>query len=104
MNFHSSYSWDDDVQSWESRIEQFSFHGSHYEFWIYGRSHIHVLIGLSSSGLFACMPDSFAGCRLNTPNDFLYNQSKLIHAMDNAVDGTTIAFALKFLAPLLTFH
>ncbi|MGI6526159.1 MAG: hypothetical protein ACOX25_02020 [Caldicoprobacterales bacterium] len=105
MQFHCSYQWDDGSKDvWNGTVKQIIRFGSHYEVLILSRSSLRVLIGESTSGLFACLPDFSVGCHLSTLNDTFYNSEKLIHALDNAVDGTTIAYALKSLALMLNFN
>ncbi|HHU78933.1 MAG TPA: hypothetical protein GXZ29_08700 [Clostridiales bacterium] len=105
MQFHCSYQWDDGSSDvWYGTVDQVVSFGSHYEIFILSRSSLRVMVGESSSGLFACLPDYGAGCHLSTLDDTFYNSEKLIRALDNAVDGTTIAYALKALEPGLKFN
>ena len=104
IQFHCSYRWDDGSKDvWKGTVNQIIPFGSHYEVFILSRSSLRVLIGKSSSGLFACLPDFSVGCHLSSLNDAFYNNEKLIHALGNAVDSTTVACALKALASTLTF-
>jgi hypothetical protein len=50
------------------------------------------------------MPDFQAGCHLSCLNDFFFNREKLIAALNNPVDGTTVACALKKLSDILVFE
>jgi hypothetical protein len=105
IQFHCSYQWDDGSKdAWKGTVNQIIHFGSHYEVLILSRSSLRVLVGQSTSGLFACLPDFSVGCHLSTLNDTFYNSEKLIHALDNAVDGTTVAYALKALASVLNFR
>lgn len=88
---------------WDGLISQITDFGGIYEVFITSRSSLRVLIGKCTSGLFACLPDYQAGCRLSTLDDTFYNSEKLIYAMENPVDGTTVACALKALAKVLKF-
>lgn len=103
MTFQCSYRWEDGKETWPGTIANIISYGSHYEIQIQSRSSIRVLLGKSSSGLFACMPDFGSGCHLSTLNDTFYNGERLVYALDNAVDGTTVAYALKALSGTLSF-
>lgn len=104
MNFQCSYRWEDGKETWPGKITKITSYGSHHEIFIQSRSSIRVLLGRSSSGLFACMPDFSAGCHLSALDDTFYNGEKLVHALDNAVDGTTVAYALKTLKGHISFE
>jgi hypothetical protein len=105
MQFRCSYQWDEDERDdWDGIVSQITHFGSHYEVFISSRSSIRVLIGKCTSGLFACLPDHRAGCHLSALDDTFYNSEKLIYALENPVDGTTVAYALKALAKVLVFH
>lgn len=105
MRFRCFYQWDEDERDdWQGVVNQITHFGSHYEVFITSRSSIRVLVGRCSSGLFACLPDYRAGCHLNTLDDTFYNSEKLIYALENPVDGTTVACALKALAKVLNFN
>jgi len=102
--FCCSYEWDDgEQQKWDGFIRRVTGYGSHYEVLISSRSSLRVLIGTSSSGLFACLPDYPSGCNLSTLTDLFYNREKLILSMGNPVDATTVACALHSLADELDF-
>ncbi len=104
MIFSCFYRWEDgEKESWTGKIDYIHNYGKHYEIYILSRSSIQVFIGKSSRGIFACMPDFHASCHLSNLNDIFYNKEKLIYAMDNAIDGTTIACALKQLKGVLEF-
>lgn len=104
MRFRCSYQWDpDERDDWDGIVNKITCFGSHYEVFITSRSSLRVLIGKCTSGLFACLPDYQAGCYLSTLKDTFYNSEKLIYAMENPVDGTTVACALKALADVLKF-
>jgi len=82
---------------WEGTINSFINYGSHYEIWIYSRSSILVLLGKTSQGNFACMPDFNAGCHLAKLSDKFYSTEKLVKVMGK-IDGITVASALAALA------
>ena len=104
IRFHCSYRWDDGSKDiWHGTVEQIIHFGSHYEIFILSRSSLRVLVGKSSTGLFACIPDFSVGCYLSSLDDTFYNSEKLIRALDNAVDGTTVSCTLKALVPMLEF-
>jgi hypothetical protein len=105
IEFRCTYQWDENEKDdWYGAIKQIINYGSHYEVFISSRSSLRVLIGESSSGLFACLPDFRAGCHLSTLDDTFYNSEKLIYALSNPVDGTTVACALNALTSILRFH
>lgn len=105
IKFRCTYQWNEyEKDDWDGSVNKIVHYGSHYEVFITSRSSLRVLIGKSSSGLFACLPDFFVGCHLSTLNDTFYNREKLIHALDNPVDGTTVAYALNAMASVLEFH
>jgi hypothetical protein len=105
IQFHCSYCWDDGSNDvWSGTVDQIIDFGSHYEVFILSRSSLRVLIGKSSSGLFACLPDFSAGCHLSILKDTFYNSERLIRALDNVVDGKTVACALKALESVLKFN
>ncbi|MGD9568708.1 MAG: DUF6618 family protein [Sedimentibacter sp.] len=77
--------------------------GSHYELEINSHSRIHVPLGQTSYGNFACMPDFSAGCHLSTFDDIFYNTEKLCHILGK-VDGITVAKAIaSFYEELVPF-
>lgn len=100
--FCCSYEWDDgERQKWDGFIRRIICYGSHYEVLISSRSSLRVILGKSSLGLFACVPDYPSGCNLSTLTDLRYNKEKLILSMGNPVDATTVACALQSLADVL---
>ena len=104
IHFRCSFQWDDDERDdWDGIIKQIICFGSHYEVLIASRSSIRFLIGKGTSGLFACLPEYQAGCNLSALDDTFYNSDRLIYAMENPVDGTTVACALKALNDVLDF-
>ena len=77
----------------EDAISMLKSYGSHYEFRVEGRSGITVLVGRTSLGGFACMPDFGDGCHLVNLTDKFWNNEKLA-AVLGAVDGAAVAEAL----------
>lgn len=105
IQFRCSYQWDEDERDdWQGFVTQIIPLGSQYEVLISSRSSIQVVVGKCSSGLYACLPDYQAGCLLGALEDTFFNSERLIYAMENPVDGTTVACALKVLAKVLEFH
>lgn len=105
IHFHCSYHWDeDDRDDWEGTVKRIYKYGNLYELFITSRSNIKVLVGKSDSGMFACIPEYDAGCYLSDLNDKFYNSEKLIYAMENPIDGITVACALKSMAGYLKFE
>lgn len=92
----------DGKKSWEGSVTRLNDYGSHYEFTIQSRSSIMVLLGESSSGYFACMPDFNAGCHLARLNDVFWNKERLTAALGK-IDGITVAYALQFLAEKIRY-
>ena len=84
-------------ETWTGTILSFINYGSHFEIRIVSRSSILVLLGKTSQGNFACMPDFGAGCHLADLKDQFYSTEKLIHVLGK-VDGITVASALAALA------
>lgn len=62
-----------------------------------------MLLGQSSYGNFACMPDFGAGCHLSELNDIFYNTEKLCRVLGK-IDGITVANAIaSFYEELVPF-
>ncbi len=89
-------------ERWPASITYMKNYGSHYEFQIMSRSSIRVIIGRSTSGNFACMPDYYAGCHLSDLDDIFWNKERLTKALGK-VDGITVAYALKAIADKVNF-
>lgn len=83
---------------WQGRITSLINYGGHIELRIESRSGILILVGKTSQGIFACMPDYNAGCYLANLKDIFYSTEKLTYAMKNKVDGITVAYALAAIA------
>lgn len=95
-NSHKKEYWNGHIYSWKD-------FGSHYELEINSRSRIHVLLGRTSYGNFACMPDFDAGCHLAELDDVFYNTEKLCRVLGK-VDGITVANAIaSFYEELVPF-
>jgi hypothetical protein len=89
-------------EKWTGRIEYFKNYGTHYEVKIQSRSGILVLLGKTTQGAFACMPDFGAGCFLADPRDLFWNTEQLVRVLGR-VDGITVASALNALSDKVCF-
>ena len=88
---------------WNGRISNWNDYGNYYELEIKSRTRILVLLGQSSYGNFACMPDFGAGCHLSELNDIFYNTEKLCRVLGK-IDGITVANAIaSFYEELVPF-
>ena len=84
-------------EKWSGTVVDFKNHGTHYEIKIESRSSIQVIIGRTTKGAFACIPDFGAGCHLVNPRDLFWNTEQLVRVLGK-VDGITVACALNALA------
>jgi len=89
-------------ETWTGSITSIINYGSHYEITIASRSSILVLLGKTSMGNFACMPDFGAGCHLGTLDDKFYSTEKLSNVLGK-IDGITVASALYSIADKIHF-
>jgi len=80
-------------EMWEGKIIYLKKYKSHYEFRIESRSGILVLVGKTTDGGFACMPDFGAGCYITNLRNQFWNTEKLVNVLGE-VDGITVANAL----------
>ncbi|MGI5912754.1 MAG: hypothetical protein ACOX6E_09325 [Syntrophomonadaceae bacterium] len=104
MYFSCYHQWENEKkEAWTGKVAQIYPYGSHYEIFLHSRSSIRVLVGKTCSGFFACVPDFRAGCHLSSLDDLFYNREKVLAAIDNVIDASTVAFALKHLATTLKF-
>lgn len=88
---------------WNGKISYWKDYGSHYELEICSRSRIHVLIGKTSYGNFACMPDFGVSYHLAEFDNIFYNTEKLCDVLGK-VDGVTVANAIaSFYEELVQF-
>ena len=60
-------------------------------------------MGKSSPEVFVCVPDYDAGCYISSLDDLYSNSDRLIRAMENIVDATTVVCVLKALKGILEF-
>ncbi len=84
-------------ETWSGQITSLINYGSHFEIQIQSRSSILVLLGRTTLGNFACMPDFGAGCHLAQLKDKFYSTEKLVNVLGK-VDGITVASALAAIA------
>jgi hypothetical protein len=89
-------------ETWTGIITSIINYGSHYEITIDSRSGILVLLGKTSMGNFACMPDFGAGCHLGTLDDKFYSTEKLSSVLGK-IDAITVASALYSIADKIQF-
>jgi len=97
MNFECIWPHDGETDRWNGRIISIEGHGSHYEIHIQSRSSLRVIIGQSTAGGFACLPDYRIACHLAHLKDCFWNTEQLISVLGE-VDGITVARALYCIA------
>jgi len=88
---------------WQCKVNYVKNFGSSTEIQLTSRSSIFLTVCESSRGYLACVPDFEAGCYLADFNDTFWNTEKLSAALNNMVDGITIASALKHLSEHIKF-
>lgn len=86
-----------DKEPWEGTIENHIRHEGYHEFWIQSRSSIMTIVGKTSRGNFACMPDYGVGCHLSRFNDLFWNTERLMQLLRRP-DGISAAAAIKAFA------
>jgi hypothetical protein len=82
---------------WQGNIKNIEDHGSHFEIFIVSRSSIYVIVGKTSRGGFACIPDFGVGCYLVKLDDYFWNTEQLISKLGK-VDGVTVSTALYYMS------
>ena len=97
MTFECIWKTQTRYDRWIGTIGYMKNYGSHFEFQIISRSSIRVIIGCSTSGTFACIPDFDVGCHLSDLNDIFWNKEKLTKVLGK-IDGITVAYALHAIA------
>jgi hypothetical protein len=85
------------IEKWTGKIASIINYGSHYEIFIESRSSIFLIVGKTSRGGFACIPDFGVGCHLVELNDLFWNTEKLTSCLGK-VDGTTASMALHYIS------
>lgn len=103
MRFDCTRETADGTEKWSGLIVNLTGYGSYYEMRIESRSGIMVIFGETRLGYFACIPDWNAGCHLAHPSDLFWNIEQLTRVLGE-VDGITVAYALKAIAPKLKFN
>jgi hypothetical protein len=88
------------TEKWKGRVEIVQYYGGHYELSILSRSSIRLLIGETSLGNFACIPDWNAGCYLSGYKDIFWNKERLTECL-GLVDGVTAAYAISAFADMI---
>lgn len=81
------------IEKWSGNIKKLINYGSHYEIFVESRFSILILLGRTSSGGSACMPDFKVVCHLVNLDDIFGNTEKLTGILGE-VDGTTVAVSL----------
>jgi len=84
-------------ESWKGQVVSLNDINGSYELRIESRSSIHVIVGKTKHGGFACMPDFGAGCHIANFRDIFWNTEKLVKVLGK-VDGITVGAALYALA------
>lgn len=97
MDFTCTWDHEGTQEVWDGRIISLESHGGHYEIHIESRSSLRVIIGRSTSGGFACLPDYRIACPLAHLKDCFWNTEQLVSVLGN-VDGITVARALYSIA------
>ena len=64
-------------EKWKGTIKSIDQNDDFYELRIQSRSSIHVIVGKTKYGSFACMPDFGAGCHIASLKDIFWNTEKL---------------------------
>jgi hypothetical protein len=105
MIFYCNHQWEDgEKEEWSGKISRIVHYGSHYEIFIQSRSSILIVVAKTSYGLFVGIPTFKAGCYISNLKDMFFNKENLIEALNNTVDGITVACALQSLSDELLFN
>jgi hypothetical protein len=103
--FYCKHQWKNgEIEEWSGEISRIISFGSHYEIFIQSRSSILIVLAETSYGLFVGIPTFKVGCYISNLKDLFFNKEALINALDNVVDGITVAFAIKSIADELSFN
>ena len=96
MEFTCRHTYENDyVQEWTGSWELLHYDGSFWELLINGRgSSFHSILGISSVGLYICIPSIDVGCGLADWTDTFWNTEKL-SGFVSVTDAVTIAEALR---------
>ena len=96
MEFTCRHTYENDYfQEWTGSWELLHYDGSFSELLINGRgSSFHSILGMSSVGLYICIPSIDVGCGLAGWTDTFWNTEKL-SGFVSVTDAVTIAEALR---------
>jgi hypothetical protein len=104
MHFKCSHTWEDGCKdTWDGHIDSLVNYGGYCEISISSRSSIHLIFGVYSRGLFACVPNYGGTYLSNKLDDVFYNSERLTKVFDNIIDGITAAKALATIANQIKF-
>ncbi len=104
-DFYCKHQWENgENEEWTGKISSIISFGSHYEIVIQSRSSILIVLAETSYGLFVGIPTFKVGCYISNLKDLFFNKEVLIDALDNTVDGITVACAIKSIADVLSFN
>lgn len=95
MKFKCSRLLDTEKEIWTGEIVSYSNNNNSTEIYIQSRSSIHVIVGESEYGNYACIPNFNRGCYLSTLDDLFWNTESLVKLIGE-VDGITVANAIKY--------
>jgi hypothetical protein len=102
MKFKCNTKFGEKKEEWIGSIKFLKEHKNCYEIFIESRSSIMVILGETSRGKFACMPDFGVGCHLVDLKDTFWNTERLVDVLGK-IDGITVASALSCLSKNLYF-
>ena len=85
-----------EIETWKGKIVEYKVNDNILEMYIDSRSSLHIIIGKSKLGNFACVPNFEIGCYLSEFSDIFWNKEKLISLL-GIVDGITVASAIKYI-------
>lgn len=97
MEFECKTSIKGNLERWQGTVKNMINYGSHFEIFIVSRSSIYVIVGKTSRGGFACIPDWGVSCHLVKLEDFFWNSEQLVSKLGK-VDGVTVSTALYYLS------
>jgi hypothetical protein len=84
-------------ETWEGVVTRRIAYENCLEIMIESRSSLMVILGKTSRGGFACIPDFGAGCHLVDFKNYFWNTEKLTEILGEA-DGITVGAAIYVLA------
>lgn len=80
---------------WHGKIISYNLHEDNLKLYIESRSLIHVIIGKTAFGNYACIPNFEIGCYLSDLTDLFWDSEKLCSLLGEA-DGVTVATAIQY--------